>query len=298
MDHMNLSEKGEKHLQAVEKEQDQVKELLRRGAVRHYFLGPENIWTQEGFGYVMGGVFTTIMGGFLLPKLLLYSNTNPAVKVLCWVMTAAGILLLAKGIWEMRKEARKESKPVSDATFDEILSYDIEGLKRRSKVLLKTNIPVLRSEEDLDEMEMIFIKGPRDYTHNVNLPLLWKAGEDGRIRYSNFSTLALYFGKEEMYIYTSIFNMRNGTSKFEHTYQCPYSQVKFVGLEDRTIERVSQQNKSIKENLQLFVISTGDGEEDSLEIPVKDYQAIATLNGVIDTEDAEEAVRKILSKLK
>ena len=206
MDNMNLAEKEKQHLKDVKKEQEQVDELLRRGAIRHYFLGPENIWTQEGFGFVMGGVFTTFLGSVLLPKLFLYTNTNPAVKYLCWIMTAVGIILLLRGFLLMLQESKKENKPVPDRVHDQILEYDMEGLRKRSKDLLRANIPNLREgQEDLDELETMIIKGPRDYTHNVNLPLVWKLGEDGKIRYSNFSALALYFGKEELYIYTSIF---------------------------------------------------------------------------------------------
>jgi len=62
-------DQSEKRIKAVGEEQEQVKELLRRGSIRHYFLGPENVWTQEGFGTVVGGALTVFFGAFLLPKL-------------------------------------------------------------------------------------------------------------------------------------------------------------------------------------------------------------------------------------
>jgi len=67
------AEQNERHLKAVSEEQEQVKELLRRGSVRHYFLGPENIWTQEGFGIVVGGFWlyfledSSFRGFFCIP---------------------------------------------------------------------------------------------------------------------------------------------------------------------------------------------------------------------------------------
>ena len=51
-----IREQKRQHLEAVGKEQDQVKELLRRGKIRHYFLvlricGPEKasvlLWAES-----------------------------------------------------------------------------------------------------------------------------------------------------------------------------------------------------------------------------------------------------------
>ena len=211
-------------------------------------------------------------------------------------MTIIGIALLGKGLYEMVKELRTESKPVPDEVHDEILEYDIAGLKETSKNLLKETIPRLKQEEPIEEMKMLLIKGPRDYVHNINLPLAWKLGDDGKLRYSNFSVMALYFGKDNLYMYTSIFNMRNGTSKFQHTYECPYEKIRFVGLKDETVETVSQQNKSVEQHLRMLVIDAGDEENDKLSIPVNDYDILKKLNGSIDNSDAEEAVR-ILSQM-
>lgn len=285
-----------RHLKAVGEQQEQVKELLRRGSIRHYFLGPENIWTREGFGIVVGGALAVFFGVIILPKIFLYSSNSEMLQKVCWVITAAGFVLLGKGLYEMLKESRTKSEPVSDAVYDEILAYDVEGLKKTSRQTLRENIPCLKAEGSLDAMEMLLVKGPRDYTSNVNLPLLWRLGEDGRLRYSNFSAMALYFGEEALYIYTCIFNMRNGTAKFPHTYECPYGQIRFAGLEDNTIDTVNQSNKSVTQNLKILVLDTGDGEYDKLSMPVADYDAMKKYGGVIDISDAEEAVRIISEK--
>ncbi|HML36903.1 MAG TPA: hypothetical protein PKA19_05660 [Bacillota bacterium] len=292
----NIRQADERHLKAVGEQQEQVKELLRRGAVRHYFLGPENIWTREGFGIVVGGLLALFFGGFIFPKLFLYSNNSDVLQKVCWVITAVGFILLVKGLYEMLKESRTKSEPVSDAVYDEILAYDLEGLKATSGQALRENIPCLKAEGSLDGMEMLLVKGPRDYTANVNLPLLWRLGEDGKLRYSNFSAMTLYFGEEALYIYTCIFNMRNGTAKFPHTYECPYEQIRFAGFEDKTIDTVNQKNKSVKQNLKMFVLDTGDGEDDKLSMPVADYDIMKKYGGVIDISGAEEAVRIISEK--
>lgn len=289
---------SEKHLKAVKEEQEQVKELLRRGSIRHYFLGPENIWTQEGFGTVVGGALTIFFGGFIFPKLFLYSSNSETLKIVCWIMTAIGVVVFGKGLYGMLKESRMESKPVPDEVHDEILEYDIAGLKKTSKRILEEHIPLLKGEESLDGMETIFVKGPRDYVANVNLPLAWKLGDDGKLRYSNFSFMALYFGKEILYIYTCIYNMRNATAKFYHTYECPYDQIRFAGFEDRAVETVSQNNKSVTQNLKMLVIDTGDGENDKLSMPVADYGIMEKFKGIIDISEAEEAVRVLNEKIK
>jgi hypothetical protein len=288
----------ERHLKAVSEEQEQIKELLRRGSIRHYFLGPENMWTQEGFGTVVGGALAALFGGFIFPKLFLYSSNSQALMVVCWIMTAVGILVFGKGLFGMYQESRKESKPVTDMVHDEILEHDIEDLKKTSKRILGEHIPALNDGESLDEMEMLLVKGPRDYTAFVNLPLVWKLGEDGKLRYSNFSVMALYFGKEILYIYTCIYNMRNGMPKFHHTYECPYDQIRFAGFEDRAVETVSQNNKSVTQNLKMLVIDAGDGESDKLAMPVADYDMMKKFNSVIDIGDAEEAVRVLSEKVK
>ena len=296
METQKISVQEDLHVKAVSREQEQVKELMRRGSIRHYFLGPENIWSQEGFGTVMGGLFTATLGGIILPKLLLYSNSSIALDYVCWIMTAAGILIGGSGVYKMLKESKIERKPVPDKVYDEILEYDIAGLKETSKCVLKENISRLKEEENIDDMEMLFVKGPRDYVHNVNLPLLWKLGDDGKLRYSNFSVMVVYLGQDNLYIFTSIFNMRNGTSKFQHTYECPYEKIRFAGFEDRVVETVNQQNKALVQNLRMLVIDAGDGEDDKLSMPVADYDIQNKLNGTIDNLDAEEAVKIIIEK--
>ena len=291
-------QKTERHLKAVSEEQEQVRELLRRGSIRHYFLGPENIWTREGFGIVVGGGLTILFGGFILPKLFLYSSNDETMFMICRIMTVIGVIVLGKGVYQMLKESRIESKPVSDEVYDEILEHDIEGLKKASKTALEEHIPWMKDEDSLAEMEMFLVKGPRDYTANVNLPLAWRLGEDGKLRYSNFSVMALYLGKETLYIYTCIFNMRNGTAKFAHTYECPYSQIRFAGFMDEAVEAVSPKNKAVTQNLKMLVIDTGEGENDKLSMPVADYDVMKKMNGTVDISEAEEAVRVLAEKIR
>ena len=293
-----IREQNRQHLEAVSKEQDQVKELLRRGSIRHYFLGPENMWTREGFGIVVGGALTIFFGGFLFPQIILYSNSSLNLNKISWIMTSIGIVMLGKGLYEMVKESRVECKPVPDKVYDEILEYDIAGLKETSRNQLKESIPRLNQEESIEEMEMLLVKGPRDYVHNTNLPLVWKLGDDGKLRYSNFSVMVLYFGKENLYIFTSIFNMRNGTGKFQHTYECPYVKIRFVGFKDENVEAVNQNNKAVVQHLKMLVIDSGDGENDKLSMPVTDYDMIKKFNGTFDNRDAEEVVEYYLKNFK
>ena len=287
---------AERHLKAVYEEQEQVKELLRRGTIRHYFCGPETIWTREGFGITAGGALAILFGGVIFPKLLLHSGNSAVLKIVCWIMTAVGIVVLGKGLYEMYKESRMESKPVPDRVHDEILEHDIAGLKTTSKKMLEEHIPAMKGS--FDDMEMLLVKGPRDYSAFTNLPLLWKLGEDGKLRYSNFSVMVLYFGKEILYINTCIFNMRNGMAKFHHTYECPYSQIRFAGFEDRAVETANQNNKTVTLNLKMLVIDAGEGENDKLSMPVADYDMMKKYGGNIDASDAEDAVRILNEKLK
>ena len=298
METEKIPEQTQQRMEAVIQEQNQVKELLRRGSIRHYFLGPENMWSQEGFGIVVGGGLTVFFGAFIFPELLLYSSSSLPLDVLCWAMTAIGIVILISGLYKMIKESKAESKPVPDEVHDEILECDIAGLRTTSKELLKEHIPRLKEEELIDEMEMLLVKGPRDYVHNVNLPLVWKRGDDGKLRYSNFSVMSFYFGKEHVYIYTCIYNMRNGMAKFPHTYECPYKQIRFVGFEDQTVETVNQKNKAIVQKLKMLVIDAGDEENEKLSMPVADYDAMERLKGTIDISDAEEAIRLLSERIK
>lgn len=279
--------------EAIKKEQEQVNELLKRGVVRHYFLGPENIWTQEGFGIFIGGALAVFFGGLIFPKLFFYSNNNEVLKIVCWIMTAAGIVLCIKGLLGMSKEAKTKKEPIPDEAFDEILRADIERLKEIAKSALKESLPSLASKEPIDKMEVLLVKGPRDYVHNVNLPLVWRLGSDGKLRYSNFSVMAMFFGTESLYLFTSIFNTRNGTSKFHHVYECPYRKIRHAGFEDRVVETVNQQNKAVVQNLRILMIDAGDEENEKYLIPVSDYDIMKRLNGMIDISDAEKAVKRI-----
>ena len=291
-------EQNRKHVKAVDAEQEQVRELMRRGAIRHYFLGQESIWTQEGFGTVVGGSLSVLFGGLVLPKLFLYSSSDLNWKYVCWVIVAVGIVLIGKGFFGMAKEARSRREPVPDKVHDEILNKDIEDLKKRSKELLREKIPKLARDEAIDDMESILVKGPRDYVHNVNLPLQYKLGSDGVIRYSNFSVMVFYFGEDNLYIYTSIFNMRNGTSKFEHAYECPYEDIHFADFQNRTVETVTQQNKAVTQELQFFVVNAGSGENDELAIPVQDFDLLKSFHGTFDISDSEQAREMIQKRMK
>ena len=283
--------------ETVQKEQEQVAELLKRGVVRHYFLGPETIWTQESFGIFVGGALSILFGGVIFPKLFFYSNNSAALQIVCWAITGLGVLLCIKGITGMSREAKSKKEPIPDRDFDPILEADLERLMETAKSSLKEYIPQLATEEPIDEMDAILVKGPRDYVHNVNLPLVWRLGSDGRLRYSNMSVMALFFGREKLYLFTSIFNVRNGTSKFPHVYECPYQKIRHVGLEDRVVETVNQQNKAVVQNLQMLVIDAGDDEAEKLAITVADYDAMKKFNGTIDISAAEQAVDKIKAKL-
>ncbi len=289
-------EQQRRHLHAVNKEQDQVKELLKRGLVRHYFLGPESIWTQEGFGTFVGGGLAVLFGALVFPKLFLYSSNSQMLKAICWIIAAGGIVACAKGLAGMIRESKNKKEPVLDAAFDEILDNDLTRLKDTAKSFIIESISRLELEEPVDEMEMILVKGPRDYVHNVNLPLLWKRGEEGRLRYSNLSVMALFFGEENLYLFTSIYNVRNGSSKFQHAYECPYHKILFAGFEDKVIETVNQQNKSVIQNLKMLVIQGGESEDEKLSMPVADYDVMKNMNGFIDNSDAEEALRMIIEK--
>ena len=282
--------------EAVRSEQEQVKELLRRGVVRHYFLGPETMWTQESFGVFVGGALAVLFGGLIFPKLFFYSSNSEVLKIVCWLMTAVGLVLCLKGVLGMVRESKKKNEPIPDRDFDEILQRDLEGLVETAKSELKENIPQLKEDEPIDEMESILVKGPRDYVHNVNLPLVWRLGSDGLLRYSNFSVMVLFFGSEKLYLYTSIFNTRNGTSKFSHVYECPYHKIRSACMEDRVVETVNQQNKSVVQNLNMLVIDAGDDEREKLAITVADYDAMKRYGGKIDVSTAEKAVVEIRNR--
>lgn len=285
-------------IRAVCEEQEQVKELLRRGAIRHYFLGPESIWSQEGFGVFVGGALAVLFGGFILPRLFLHSSNSEVLKIVCWIMAAVGAGLCVRGVLRMYRESQAEKKQIPDHVHDEILACDMERLKKTSIKVLNENIPETKDGARFDEMEMLLVKGPREYSSNVNLPLVWKLGDDGRLRYSNFSVMALYFGREILYLYTCIFNMRNGTARFHHTYTCPYDMIRFAGFEDGISETVTQNNKKLEQNLKMLVIDAGEGESDKLSMPVADYDVMKRYNGTIDISDAETAVKMLNDRMK
>jgi hypothetical protein len=287
---------SERHLKAVSEEQEQVKELLRRGTIRHYFLGPETIWTREGFGIVVGGGLTIFFGGFIFPQLFRYAGST-IPNIVLKIMIVIGFVVLGKGLYTMYKESKSQSKIISDREHDEILEHDIEVMKKTGIEMMQKHVPAFRDGQDPTGMETLFLKGPRIYSAFSNLPLLWKRGEDGRLRYSNFSVMNLYFGKDTLYVHTCIYNMRNGAAKFHHTYECSYAQIRRAELEDRKIETVDQSNKAIVQHLKVLVIDAGDGENDQLVIPVADLDAMKQYNGSFDIKDAEHAAYIIKSKI-
>ncbi len=293
---MELCERNNTHKEAVQKEQDQVKELLRRGTVRHYFTGPESIWTKEGFGIVVGGLLTTGFGLFIFPSIIQYLGTSQKLEILCMLLVITGTMFCIKGVYQMIQDGKMRREPVSDEVFDQILAHDLEELKKISQKSIEESCQEYRDEiKNIDEF--VLVKGPRDYVYNVNLPLLMKVGEDNKVRYSNFSLMALFLGKERAFLFTSIYNMRDGKSKFHHVYECPYGEMRFVGFRDQKTETINQKGKSLSQNLKVMVIDAGEGEHDTLSIPVADYDFIQKNGGFFDMGDAQKAVEILSEKM-
>ncbi len=106
--------------------------------------------------------------------------------------------------------------------------------------------------------------------------------------------MALYFGKETLYIYTCYYNMRDGKIAFERKYECPYELLEKAELREVTRTLVTQDRKKEYEKKALaFVIIAREGSTKELELDIVDYGLTEQSGGTLDTGPAEAMVKKI-----
>lgn len=279
-----------------EKQREQVKELMRRGRVKKYFFGPGDFRSGEGFGYVVGGIGLLLFGGVLLPQLFGGHGESGYEYYFYYGMGGIGLFMLLKGIYEIYKERGRRRQPVSDQEYDEIFQGDVELTRRAGEAFLRKTFALP------EETSFLHCHFPIYYSSSKNLPIVWKTGEDGFIRYSNFALLSLAFsgaGEESrMFAYTSIFNCRNGTLRFERTYEYETRQITKVEGRDVEVDRLTEENTWEPKNLAMLLIGI-EGREDVNELAgiARDYGVMEKKKGVFDTTHIEQFAERLLEKL-
>lgn len=274
--------------------QERRQEQVKRDQVEHYFLGPGPLWSQKGFAFVLVGLMILVLGAAAIREYSLSWRADGAEAYLLWTAFAVGILSLAKGSYDIYREQRKKRQPLSDDVFDEILALDLARIEDRSRECLHREVPEFQQHGALP---MVLVKGPREDLIRTKLPLLWKKGTDGFLRYSDLSIIALAFSEDVLYIYTCACNLRDGSIENEHTYSCLFSLIKYAALERRVYERSDRRNRPVIRSVEIFTINTENHKRQDLTIPVKDYQMMAELDGEMEISEAKEGVRRIMEKV-
>ncbi|MDD2620063.1 MAG: hypothetical protein PHC92_05295, partial [Syntrophomonadaceae bacterium] len=200
--------------------QDHMQELKRRGDSQKYFEGAGDFRSGEGFGYLVGGGLSIVMGAFIFPIIMSGHSDSGIEKYLFPLLTLAGIFLAVKGIFLMRKEDKTPRIPISDERFDEIMAYDSEKAKKLAEQALVDAYGIS------PDSEFIHLIGPNYYTANRHIPLLWKVDQTGKIRYSNFALVTLVFDQEAAYSHTCILNHRDGIVSKSHPYRYELDEIK------------------------------------------------------------------------
>jgi len=282
------------------KDYDNIKELVARGKMRRYFGGNLKWSERESFG-ILFGAFLCFAFSYLIPVFLGKSGLDPdGIQWTSRFLIAGGIVVLIKGFYDIRKDAKKVRDPVTDDECDECFRNDMAGIIIKARKVLSENIPALKEGyEDIESLELHVVTGPEDRSANVNLPLLMVVGENGIIRCSNYSVLVIAFGKEDLYIYQCVYNMRDGSVRREHAYRCPNDI--FRNAEIRRDEKnvLTGSSKPKLHKLLEFVISTDNAEavgegEAELAITVADLTCEERSGGRFSLKSAEEAVEKLM----
>lgn len=274
--------------------QRRQQEQVKRDQVHHYFLGPGQVWRQNGFSFVLVGLMMLSFGGVAMSGEAPDWIQNYAKPYLLWVAFAAGILSLVKGAYDIYQDRKKKQQPLSDHVFDEILATELTLIEHRSREYLSQEIPEFHHK---GELPMVLVKGPREDLIRIKLPLLWKRGADGILRYSDLSIIALAFSEDILYIYTCACNLRDGSIENEHTYVCPFALIKYAALERRVYERRDRRNRPVIRSVEIFTINAENQNRQDLTIPVKDYQMMTQLAGDMEIPEAKEGVRRVMEKV-
>ncbi len=272
--------------------EEHIKELRRRGDAHKYFEGAGDFRSGEGFGYIVGGGLLIIMGAFVFPLLLGGHSASGIEKYLFWLMTAAGIVLGLKGVFTMRTEDKTPRVPISDARFQEIADFDSGNAKKTAEEALTSSFGLSAASE------YIHLTGPNYYAANRHIPLLWKADETGKIRYSNFALVTLVFDEEAVYSHTCIVNHRDGIVSKSHTYRYDRDKLKELLIEDRLVERLTTEQKIEEKNVLMMMIRI-DGKEDinELSVVLADHEVEKKTGGHFDEEETRTTAELIARRI-
>ncbi len=273
---------------------DHVEELVRRGRMRRYFLGPTKWHQRESVGVVFGG-FLSFALGLMIQPLLMNSGLNPTgVKAASFVLILGGSIFLIKGYLEVKKDGEKATTEIPDEEWEHCFQYDLGGIRLKAEKVLSENLArFVEGREQMEDLEWITVTGPNDWSANSNLPFLMTVGLDGKIRSSNHSVLVFALGPEHFYLYQCTYNMRDGSIKREHAYTVAYQD--FAGAEIRQTEKdVQVKERKVDAHQALeFVIHTEGDEGGELAIVISDLDTETMARGTFDISSAQEAVIRL-----
>lgn len=293
---MKINKSGNEpcHEETISRKQERQEEKARREQVHHYFLGPGPIWSQRGFPFLLGGLLLFALGVAVIQEYALGWPLHPPFAYALWPTFLLGGLAMAKGAYDVWQDRKKKSQPLPDQIFDQLFAEELTRIEARSRECLSQEIAEFQLH---GELPMILVRGPREDLIRTKLPLLWKKGEDGFLRYSDLSIVALAFSEDNLYVYTCACNLRNGSIEIEHTYICPFAQIKYAALEHRVYERKDRRNSPVVRSVEMFTINAENQNRQDLTMPVKDYQMMSQLAGEMDIPEAKDAVKKIMEKV-
>ena len=270
-----------------------MEELLRRANTLKYFEGAGDFRSGEGFGYLVGGALSIIMGAVILPILVGGFTTSGIDRYLFWGMAGLGVLMSIKGVFEMRREDKTPRTPITDEQFDEITAFDLAYAKETAAETLQRTFGLA------PDTEFLHLVGPNYYTANRHIPILWKADGKGRIRYSNFALVTFAFRDDNVYSYNCILNHRDGILSKPNTFSYESGQIGEMRIADREVERLSGDHKIEKKNVCMLLFDIEGREEiNELSVILADYGVERKTGGQFDRTETMATAERIQALLK
>ena len=195
-------------------------------------------------------------------------------------------------------------KPATDEQVDECLAKELEeiGVKGLNKMGL--------IEEEVYLIKPIIVNGPYYGYINKDAKLMFKKGNDDKVRYSVVKGIVFYFSENQVYSYSCVIDLVTGNRFTETTDEYFYKDIVSIAT---LSERIKQENpvtvrgmlglakkaakgEEIVHDVEQFRLTTTGGTY--ISATIKDSTVVAKTKGRMDVEDTEEKIKAMRNLLR
>lgn len=227
------------------------------------------------------------------------------IGVLSLLGGAAGfglVMIVGGGAWMAFAYFLKT--PATDKQVDECLANDLKDIAQKG--LNKMGL----IEEEVRLIEPIIVNGPYYSYINKETKLMFKKGQDDRIRYSVVKGIVFYFSENQVYSYSCVLDLVTGNTFTETTDEYFYRDIVSIATLSERIKqetpitvsgilgaaKKSAKGEELVHDVEQFRLTTTGGT--SITATIKDSTIMKQTKGRMDVTDTEEKIKAMRNLLR